>query len=605
MKSLINLCMALLADAGRICSVDTYRDLKTIRTRSKHEGISFFTITLPNFADDFERSLEQGLVDSTLYSGWKKSGCLPVFLRGFTNLVFTERRLRDDAASDAVFCIRQICRCFKKVRLPCSIERERLAYEKYRHVEAALAEWQVPCGDAHEHFRSVCDYLWSNVFGVGFNTFDLVPRHGPGATCERVSGNAKFTHALWYARVDRVFPATEFKFTSVNHLLCSNDGIDKTMFIAEPDEKPVRVISVPKTLKAPRIIAIEPVCMQYTQQAVGRWIMKMIQRSELTKESIRFDDQSVNQHMAVLGSRTGRLGTIDLSDASDRVPLSMVRLMLHSCPDLLEAVEACRSTRAELPNGDILPLGKFASMGSALCFPIESMYFYTLIVHALLWSRGLPPSHSNILNVTKWVHVYGDDLIIPIDQIDIVVSALTTYNCKVNVRKSFWKGKFRESCGADAFCGVDVTPIYLREMRPDNKQDSSGIVSWISTSNLFHKAGMWKAADFMKSEVERLLGSLPVVADTSPGLGWYSFIGVESSRMCKFLHKPLVYTYKVQPNRRPDPLDGYPALLKFFLRVHSAETECSQRPLSVDKKHLTHSARFGTVGRKRRWVPST
>jgi hypothetical protein len=606
MKSLICLCTALLADAGRLCSVETTRDLIEIKSRVQHEGVSFLTITLPDFATDFERGLELGRVDSTFFSGWKKRGCLPAFLQGFTSLVFgADGRILNEPDTTAVYCTRQICRVFKKIRLSCSKRRERGAFDRFEQIEAAFCEDYQSKDDCSDHFDRVASALWSGVFEDKFNEFALVPKHGPGATCERVSGNAKYAHMVWYERLESSFPATEHFFTNVNHMLDERHGLEKLTMIAPDSEKPVRVISVPKTLKAPRIIAIEPVCMQYAQQGVGRWITKCIQRSVLTKEAIRFDDQTVNQRMAISSSLNGRFSTIDLSDASDRVPLSMVERMLACNPELLGAVLACRSRRAELPNGTVLDLKKFASMGSALCFPIESMYFYTIIVHALLWKHKQPPTRRNLIKIANRVYIFGDDIIVPTGETDTVLEALAKYGCKVNTTKSFWRGKFRESCGADAFNGIDVTPIYLREMRPSGRRSTAGVVSWVATSNLFHEAGCWQTADFMKNEIEELLGKLPVIRETSPGLGWVSFMGIpENLRQCKYLHRPLVRTYKVQTTRVSDVLNGYPALLKYFLNAHHLEGDVL-RPRSISKKHLASSVRCGTVSRKRHWVPAS
>lgn len=602
MKSLVNLASALLSDLGSICSVETARDLDTIKSRAHHEGESFLTITLPDFATDFERTLERGRVDSTLFVGWKKRGCLPAFLQGFTSLVIgASGEVRNDASKNAVFAVRQICRCFKKIRINCSDERFNAAFEKYKQLEASLPEMAVVDPDRLEHFARVCDWIWTTVLGSkGFNPFDLVPRHGPGATAERVSGNAKYLNATWFERLECVFPFTDNMFASPNQILDSTYGIDSVSIIPEHQELPVRVIGVPKTLKGPRIIAIEPVCMQYTQQAVSRWLMGRIERSPITS-GIRFTDQTVNQRIAISSSLDRRSATIDLSDASDRVLWNMVKVMLRSQPDLLAALDATRSRRAELPDGSIIPLKKFASMGSATCFPVEAMYFYSVIVHGRLWKRGLPSEPLHIRRMCKGLHVYGDDIIVPVDETDIAVEALTSFGCKVNTDKSFSKGFFRESCGADAFRGELVTPVYVRECAPRSKRDSAGLLSWIATSNQFHAGGCWKTADYMKHVVESTLGKLPTVGEESPGLGWFSFCGIPSYGLCKFLHRPIVKTYKVITKREKDPLDGYPALLKYFLRA----PDFGFIPKSVvNKKHLQSSARCGSVSRKRHWVPA-
>lgn len=605
MKSLINLCTELLADAGSICSVETERDLVTLKSRSRHEGLSFFTITLSKFSEDFERSLEERRVDSTRFVGWKKRGCLPAFLRGFTSLVFDSRgEVKDEPDIEAILCIRQICRMFKKVLVPCTDARIKAAFENYVQTETTLPDTLDHTDPRHSHFSAVSNFIWSQVFGSEFSTFGLVPKHGPGATAEKVSGNAKFSHLVWYERLESSFPVSEHYFTSVNHMLDKTSGLGPLHMVSEDQELPVRVIAVPKTLKAPRIIAIEPVCMQYTQQALSSFLMRELQRNELTRESIRFNDQTMNQRMALLSSADRTFATLDLSDASDRVPLSAVRLMLDCNQDLLNAVLACRSVRAQLPDGRYVSLKKFASMGSALCFPIESMYFFTIIVHSILWAHKTPLSWRAVLDCARRIYVYGDDIIVPIDETDIVIEGLTAYCCKVNATKSFRNGYFRESCGTDAYQGIDVTPVYLRNMCPRSKRPSLEHVSWVATSNQLHLKGWWRAANYMKEVVERQLGCLPVAAETSPGIAWTSFLGpdVRRARMCKFLHKPLVRTYKVLPRRVRDELDGYPALLKYFLRVEGKVASFLPQSSQIGKKHLTSSVRCGTVSRKRHWV---
>lgn len=601
MKSLIHLAEALLTDVGRICSVETARDRDTLRQRAQHEGSSFLTITLPDFATDFERCLELGKVDSTLFAGWRKRGCLPAFLRGFTSLVFgTDGRVLNEPEKEAVYCIRQFCRFFKKVKLQCSSRRTEAALKKFRQVEADLCE-DVPDDDRLKHFLSCGDLIWGNVLQFGDEFFaELVPRHGPGATAEGAKANAKYSHRNWYERLDRWFPVADYLMCNYNQIDHPTDGLGKVVMVGPEEELPVKVTPVPKTLKTPRIIAIEPVCMQYAQQALLRWLVPVLQGSDLLSGAIRFTDQTVNQRMALAASLDGSHSTIDLSDASDRVPLSMVRQMLRTVPDFLGMVEACRSRKAKLPDGEVLTLRKFASMGSALCFPIESMYFYTIIVHSILWKQRKYPCLRDIRSVSKRIHIFGDDIIVPTDETDTVIEGLAHFKCKVNTSKSFWNGKFRESCGVDGFMGQDVTPVYLRELRPSHRRAASSIVSWVATSNLLFKAGCWQTADVMKNGVESLLGKLPVLGDDSPGLGWSSFQTPPVKTMCIHTQVPIVRTYSVRMVRQDDRLDGYPALLKYFLRSHGKEL---QGPTTVDKKHLAQSVRCGTVSRQRHWVP--
>jgi len=58
--------------------------------------------------------------------------------------------------------------------------------------------------------------------------------------------------------------------------------------------------------------------------------------------------------------------------------------------------------------------------------------------------------------------VFGDDLIVPIDKNEEAVKALVEFGFIPNREKSFAEGSFRESCGGDFFCGINVRPKYIR-----------------------------------------------------------------------------------------------------------------------------------------------
>jgi hypothetical protein len=55
--------------------------------------------------------------------------------------------------------------------------------------------------------------------------------------------------------------------------------------------------------------------------------------------------------------------------------------------------------------------------------------------------------------------VFGDDIIVPSECAEFVIDDLESFGLLVNRTKSFWRGAFRESCGVDAYNGVDVTPV--------------------------------------------------------------------------------------------------------------------------------------------------
>jgi hypothetical protein len=564
-------CIYEDATAGYSADVSDLRDLETIESRVKHEGLSFLTITLPKFCQDFERSLADGFVSSTSFREFRKAGSIPAFLHGMTSLLFDKEtgRIFDEfeqscsatcVRSMAVSSVRQICLSFKKLKIDCTLQRVQSALSSFIATEHSFQEFSLSEEDSAD-FSAVSSMLWHDLV-YPIRVTDCVPRHGPGATAEHISGNQKYVWRNWHDRLEPYF-----SLVGVGYPLGTeyrSNELEMVTIIAKEQEQPVRVCPVPKTLKGPRIIAIEPCCNQYIQQGIRDVLYKGLESYWLTRGHVNFRDQSINQNLALISSKTGRLVTIDLSDASDRVPRSLALDMFSSNPDLRDAIDACRSTKAEMPDGTIIgPLNKFASMGSALCFPVEAMYFYTICVVAILKKRNLPVTLRNIFRVSRGVYVYGDDIIVPTTYADVVLEYLQKYNCKVNFHKTFVSGNFRESCGTDAYLGESVTPTYIRELCPENKRQVSELISWVATANAFYKKGYWVTTTFMFDKLERILGRLPYVSEESSALGRISYLGYQSAeRWNDRLQRFEVKAWVPSPIYRTDEIGGYAALSK-------------------------------------------
>jgi len=610
----LELITAIYIDSCNRCTADVFdlRDIQTLVSRTKYEGMSFLTITLPQFASDFEKSLEAGCIDPTYFSSFKKYGCNPAFLRGLTGQIFdqkTGRIYNDNSIETSVIIegVRQICLSFKKIEIECSPKRSAQAIKSFIDLEASLKTFSFQEEDV-SRFSAVSSMLWDNLLRGSFHSDRLSPRHGPGTTAEGIQGNLKYTWQSWHERLEPYFPIVGCAYPL--GLPPDSEELNSLTLIPEDKESPVKVVFVPKTLKSPRVIAIEPCCMQYTQQAIRSLLTELIENGAVTGGHINFSDQSVNQQLALTSSKTGLLATIDLSDASDRVPHALAMEMFRSDPDLQDAIEACRSRSAVLPGGVLIPhLSKFASMGSALCFVVEAMYFYTICVVAVLQHCNLPVSHRNLKIVSNGIHVYGDDIIVPSTYAVSVLAALQKYNCKVNNRKTFVTGKFRESCGIDAYDGYPVTPVYIRQERPSNRRQANQLISWVATANLFQKKGYWRTTDLMFRYIESITGPLPLLPERSAGLGRSSLDGCEtitsmrsrsSTRWNVSLQRLEVRALVPSPIYHTDILENYGALMKSFLRLEQAFS--LDEP--VDKRHLGRSVRRGAVALKRRWLPT-
>lgn len=598
-------------DATTKCSADVSdeRDLLTIRSRVEQEGLSFLTITLPNYCKDFERSLANGCIDPTSFRGFKRvrKGAIPELFQGMlgrlfdveTGRLFSHEDSPNGDTSDVhtlIESVRQLCLTFKKVELLCTPEREHRALENFKKIEREFEEFSLPAREL-DRFRSVSALLWSGML-YGFSPADVTPKHGPGSTAERIAGNSKYVWQRWYERLEPFFPLIGFGYPM--GIVSNLEEIEKVTFVLPEDETAVRVVFVPKTLKSPRVIAMEPVCMQYAQQSLRDYLYSRLESWSLSAGHLNFSDQSINQALALTSSFDQRLATIDMSDASDRVPLSLVEYMLECNPLFRDCVLACRSTSAQLPTGEIIsPLRKFASMGSALCFPIEAMYFYTICVVSLLDAYNLPLTPGNLFKVTRDIYVYGDDILVPTAYAELVLDRLQKYNCKPNTAKTFVVGYFRESCGVDAYYGKAVQPVYLRHPLPEYKRQASEIASAVETSNHFYQKGYWATASLIRKRIDQIIRPLPYRAANTEGLGYLSAMGYRSvERWNESLHRFEVRTYVVSPTHRTDVIEGYPALAKSLLNLEARKSNEGEGAM------LDVSIRRGAVALKLRWVPA-
>jgi hypothetical protein len=584
MKSLTGLWSELAHDCAYQCGTSSVRDIQTMLERVEHEGDSFLTITLPQFCSDFEEALEQKCISANLFLGFKKRRRLPAFLHGFVEQVFDDRTgsLHDRPSVNAIRAIRQLTLVFKKIERETTEARKRNAELSYLNCEVDLerVDESLSAIDRHE-FNIAFAELYSpvlNRLNEAIERGEVKPKHGPGSTQDKLLGNRKWLFPKWTERLENVFPYAQY---------CSHTWMPlsdyRTTTLPMEQEPPVKVVFVPKTQKTPRVIAMEPTHMQYMQQAIMTTLVPLLESSWIGR-SQGFSDQLPNRDLAREGSRSRRYATIDLSEASDRVLNSLVLSATRAWPTVQEALQATRSTHSQLPSGKVIKLRKFASMGSALCFPLEVMVFTTLVYMGIARTGAYSRDERYELFMSGEVRVYGDDIIVPADSTSCVEMTLESFGLKVNRSKSFSEGYFRESCGGDYYSGTDVTPVRLRVDLPSRKQHAQQIVSVSATANLMVYGGYLRAGEYLHKLCENILGLYPHVPHGSDILGRESFTPTIHG-FDFHLYVPIQKGYVLRSPSPRSPLSGIRALFKALTGdwsdpLHKDHLEHAGRPLS-------------------------
>jgi hypothetical protein len=222
-----------------------------------------------------------------------------------------------------------------------------------------------------------------------------------------------------------------------------------------------RIIFRPKNALSHRIISAEPTWLSWLQQAIKSALFDYVESSP--KMFTWFSNQGRSRELALKGSVDGSYATVDYSSASDSVTVELVA-RLYSKTWVVDALLLTRSTHAQLPTKGIIPLRKFAPMGSATCFVTMDIIILSMCELAIRRSLGRGGKPGDYV-------VYGDDATIRQEAVRAFLELSEDLHFAVNVDKSYVKTNtphfYRESCGIEAFDGVDVTPIrYSRFQEP-------------------------------------------------------------------------------------------------------------------------------------------
>lgn len=269
-------------------------------------------------------------------------------------------------------------------------------------------------------------------------------------------------------------------------------------------EQVAKLRFVPKNVKTMRSICMEPISRMYLQQEVMRWLGVSMKQSHLNR-IVDLTKQDHNRRYAYHGSYSNSCDTIDLSAASDRLHVKLVKRVFPA-----KVLYYLLGTRTHCVNTDqgMIELNKFAPMGSALCFPVQCIVFSAITLLAYLKQHyKLEPMEDPsedwfyLHHINKFIdmmhdkpeeilpnlltpRVYGDDIICDYRTTDNVLVLLAQCGLRVNSEKSFIGGSpFRESCGIFAYNGEDVTPYLFRVPTFKTKLNANVLASVIDQAN--------------------------------------------------------------------------------------------------------------------------
>lgn len=383
--------------------------------------------------------------------------------------------------------------CYKVEQIPTN-EQLKEAQASFEDTDSSIAIWDAHFGATDKHmFESARKIVARVIYPIDWTS--IVPSHGPGAVypSEEPSEKGNFRHI--YTNIEKYYPYYEYLccLPSVAYGI----GSSRRYSLVESETIPARLVAVPKDSRGPRLICVHPKEAIWIQQGCRRLLERAISSPRsVCRGRIVFDDQSVNGGLALASSVDREYCTLDLKEASDRMSCTLVKYLFGNFA--YEYISCSRATHVKLLDGRVITLRKWAPMGNCLTFPVQSLVFYALVVAGIRSRYGI--------NCTD-VYVFGDDILFPSKYYDGALHGLIRAGLIPNIGKTFRHGFFRESCGVDAFKGVDVTPHRLKKT---NVKSVSGATSLCTMARAMGRDGYRLTSDAMYRVLSREYGRLPI-----------------------------------------------------------------------------------------------
>lgn len=580
----LGICLRVFDDLFQISPAytkkDCQRDKELLIKRTRTEGLSFVTKTLPGLAKHMESAFQTGTFVPVASFKRCTRRTTPAFMGSLFKEIFDDcGQLLDNAPAHAVRAIRQVCYIVYKLEVDYPQDLVDETIKKFIDTDESLPQ----CTETREQrlIIRIASYFIGRIF-ANFDPADIVPRPGPGASASRTAKKDRYEPRVLYDNVHQKYPYYEYFYVSRAHLF---DRIAAYRGLPRKKHATSLMRMVNKDSRGPRIICMEEQEYMFLQQGLGTKIMDHLETHPISKGHVNFYDQSINQNLARQASITQEYATLDMSEASDRVSRDLVYHLFEKVPSLRDSLIALSTPDVKLPDGRIFEMRKFAPMGSSLCFPIESIVHYATAVAAIHVATG-----RSTRALAKEIYVYGDDIIVPTAYADILFRAFPLFGMKFNQGKSFVRGPFRESCGFDAFKGMNVSPARLKSLFFD-LTDPTYLESAMDVHDILYDRGLVSAASMIKTVIESRHGKFPPREMGSAILGWASCPNLLADYLVshrRFSSQFQSYVYscrKILPPKAAKMDGDWEQLMRFL--VHAKRNSSC-----VPGAHRTHSVRW-------------
>jgi hypothetical protein len=546
-------------------TLDLVRDLERLSHLYKDHGMRFFTVTLPALGKHLDKCLsESTYTRSGLLGSRPVSKCevVPRLFRGLLLRVFDKSgAMHGVPDKDSIRYLRQLYYAVKKYEGDLD---DGTIYESYRQFYQDESELPIPSGnweagfwstgsvgdsfrdpplpitngvsdDTYQQWRAerpeLLDTLQRVADMVSSSLGEFIPsgwrvRHGPGAVSEPYR-NSKYEFGSWTERLSRVFDRDEFRFPNLSFAGRPGEAGSRDLC----PEPTCKLIAVPKDMRGPRLIASEPISHQFCQQAIRSFLKDRLQSSPV-RFSISITDQELSRNAVLRASHDGSMISADLKSASDRLSCYVVERMFRRNTSLLRALAATRTSvlaqnpkKLDKKQPLLLRLRKYAPMGNSTVFPLQSIVYTIIGVTALISDvLHIEPTkirRRHIERASTMVRIFGDDILIASEAWPTMDRLLRLLWFRVNDSKTHTHGKFRESCGMDAYDGVDVTPAYV--LRSFDTERPTTVESVVATSNNFYMKGWLNTSAWLRWTIpEHLREEIAWVHPDSGTFGWWS-----------------------------------------------------------------------------------